>query len=124
MLREAATRWRRTLRGSDFIARLGGEEFCVLLPRTPASSALFVAHKLCEAMRGQPFEIQGPSGPTTVDATVSIGIAATRIADDLDLQTTLNQADEALYRAKRNGRNRVEMHGARAGSTVAGETAA
>lgn len=119
VLREAAARWRRALRASDFIARLGGEEFCVLLPRTPAPSALFVAHKLCEAMRGTSFEVPGPDGPARIGVTVSIGIAATRIAPDLDLQTALNQADEALYLAKRHGRNRIEMHGWRGGAPAA-----
>ena len=114
VLREAATRWRAALRASDFIARMGGEEFCVLLPRTPAPSALFVAHKLCDAMRGAPFTIRGPEGPVQIAATVSIGLAATRIVLDLDLQETMNQADEALYRAKHNGRNRIEMQGGRA----------
>jgi diguanylate cyclase (GGDEF)-like protein/PAS domain S-box-containing protein len=114
VLREAAVRWRAALRASDFIARMGGEEFCVLLPRTPAPSALFVAHKLCDAMRGAAFTIRGPEGPVQIDVTVSIGLAATRLVPDLDLQEAMNQADEALYRAKHNGRNRIEMHGGRA----------
>jgi diguanylate cyclase (GGDEF)-like protein len=65
-------------------------------------------------MRGAPFTIRGPEGPVQIAATVSIGLAATRIVLDLDLQETMNQADEALYRAKHNGRNRIEMQGGRA----------
>jgi diguanylate cyclase (GGDEF)-like protein/PAS domain S-box-containing protein len=114
VLREAAARWRRTLRGSDFIARLGGEEFCVILPRTPSPSALFVAHKLGEAMRAKPFEVQGPDGPVPIPVTVSIGIAAVRMGPGFDLQHAQDLADEALYRAKRNGRDRIEMHSATA----------
>jgi diguanylate cyclase (GGDEF)-like protein len=88
-------------RHSDFVARIGGEEFAVLLPET----ALFEAMQFGEKLRCNIAIAPTATGPITV----SIGIANmphSRIATRADL---FHAADQALYRAKANGRNRVEM---------------
>lgn len=88
-------------RHSDFVARIGGEEFAVLLPET----ALFEAMQFGEKLRCNIAVAPAATGPITV----SIGIANmphSRIVTQADL---FHAADQALYRAKANGRNRVEM---------------
>jgi diguanylate cyclase (GGDEF)-like protein len=88
-------------RHSDFVARIGGEEFAVLLPET----ALFEAMQFGEKLRCNIAIAQTATG----SITVSIGVANmphSRIATRADL---FHAADQALYRAKANGRNRVEM---------------
>jgi two-component system cell cycle response regulator len=88
-------------RHSDFVARIGGEEFAVLLPET----ALFEAMQFGEKLRCNVAVAPCGAGPVTV----SVGVANmphSRIASAADL---FHAADQALYRAKANGRNRVEM---------------
>ena len=87
------------LRGNDLVCRWGGEEFLVILPSTPPTGALLVAERLRAA-------VAALSGlPLTV--TVSIGLAAC-VQDDTHFDLVA-RADEALYAAKRRGRNRVEV---------------
>ncbi|MBC2768908.1 sensor domain-containing diguanylate cyclase [Pusillimonas minor] len=92
------------LRESDFIARFGGEEFIVILPDTSLLSAHEVAVKICLAISQTP--------PAGVDAlTISVGVACARPAHlDKDDMAIVHDADQALYRAKANGRNRVETY--------------
>jgi diguanylate cyclase (GGDEF)-like protein len=90
-------------RGTDLIGRLGGEEFAVLLPRTTLAAAQQTAERLRLAIDGLAVE----TGGAAIRFSVSIGIAgAVGNADGLD--ALLACADRALYRAKANGRNRVE----------------
>ena len=98
VLIEIASRLRRSLRGNDMVARWGGEEFIVLL----RDCALPDAGRLAENIRAAIAEVAfGPMGRITV----SIGAAEAR--DNEDLQAWLSRADQALYRAKRAGRNEV-----------------
>lgn len=92
-----------SLRQSDIMGRLGGEEFAVLLPETTLDQAIYVAERLRESIAARPIAtIKG-----AVPASVSIGI--TRLSDeDLTLDLMLSRADELLYKAKKNGRNRTE----------------
>jgi two-component system cell cycle response regulator len=95
----------RATRQSDVVARLGGEEFCVLLPETPLFEALQFGEKIRATFASTEFP-GGQEGPQRV--TLSAGVAAVpnaRIGDALSL---IEAADQALYRAKNNGRNRVE----------------
>lgn len=103
VLRELANRSLQTLRGMDSACRLGGEEFLMLLPDTTPEQAQLVAERLRQATESRP--IDTTVGPISV--TISIGVAGL-IPGESGLQL-LERADEALYEAKRLGRNRVEI---------------
>jgi diguanylate cyclase (GGDEF)-like protein len=90
-------------RTSDLSARLGGEEFTVMLTETNLEEAQLVAERLCTAIRVLTFA--HPSGQFHV--TMSIGVA--EVAPTQTLEELLKEADEALYAAKRTGRNRVVL---------------
>lgn len=94
----------RLLRPGDVVARLGGEEFCLLLPDIAGRDAVTMAENLRRALEG--LDIASPSGPVTVAA--SFGIAWYG-AHGNDWPSLMKAADGALYCAKRNGRNRVEV---------------
>ena len=101
-------------RAGELAARYGGEEFAVLLPDSDELRAVAVAHRLREAVRELALEHQ--ASPCGAQVTISVGVACVRPADGQPLehaQTTLfQQADEALYRAKQAGRDRVALYGA------------
>ena len=107
VLREMARCWSSQLRSSDLLARLGGEEFCVLLPNTGLNDAREVAEKLRAACQDTALDARAAGGPGRLEVTVSIGVASSERAPGLSLPQLLNQADRALYDAKRGGRNRV-----------------
>ncbi len=100
-LRQLAAVARRELRRVDVLARYGGEEFVVLLPQTSAEAARVVLERLRAAVETMP--IATPEGE--VKMTVSAGVIARR--PDESLEAMLRRADDALYRAKAGGRNRV-----------------
>ena len=106
VLKIIATQLRKHLRPTDFIARFGGEEFVLLMPDTPLSAGLHLIEKLRAAIQACPFHFKGE--PVTI--TTSIGVSAFRPGDRSD--HVLKRADEALYRAKRRGRNCVEPQAA------------
>lgn len=93
---------RQELRASDLFARLGGEEFAVLMPEAPTRVASDVATRLLARMAAG--EVQTEKGPVRV--TVSLGVATLCEADE-SIDDVLKRADAALYRAKEAGRNRV-----------------
>jgi two-component system, cell cycle response regulator len=103
VLREFAIRIRKSIRGIDLACRYGGEEFVVVMPETDLAVATMVAERLRRRIAAEPFQIQQGSG--SVEVTISIGIAALGAQDNA--ATVLKRADQALYRAKRDGRNRV-----------------
>jgi diguanylate cyclase (GGDEF)-like protein len=90
-----------TLRRSDIFARYGGEEFMVMMPETGASDALLVAERLREAISGQ--FLQGAT------VTASIGVAWLDPEEEIDLERLLERADQAQYRSKGLGRDRVTL---------------
>ncbi|WP_338668460.1 PAS domain S-box protein [Pseudodesulfovibrio methanolicus] len=90
------------LRGPDIFGRLGGEEFAVILPQTDIGEGTAVAERLRSTLAGLAVEV----GAETVTFTVSMGVTQVR-AGDQTVEEVLNRADEALYKAKRMGRNRV-----------------
>ncbi len=102
VLREIAARLNRNVRGIDLAARFGGEEFVVILPEMDLPHAAAIAERLRRHVAEQPFPL---SAGASVEVTCSIGVAQSRLGDDpVDL---IRRADEALYRAKGEGRNRV-----------------
>jgi len=103
VLKIIAGQLRKRLRASDFIARFGGEEFVILLPTTPMDEGLALLERLREGIEQCPFHFKGE--PVTV--TVSTGI--TRFAPGERSDVVLKRADQALYRAKHEGRNRIEQ---------------
>ncbi|NVZ20687.1 GGDEF domain-containing protein [Pseudomonas costantinii] len=93
---------RKRLRPTDFIARFGGEEFVLLMPDSSLADALAVGEVLRAAIEACPFHFKGE--PVTI--TVSMGVAQFQPGERSEL--ALKRADEALYRAKAAGRNRVQ----------------
>lgn len=93
------------VRHNDVFARLGGEEFVALLPGADLEQAHTIAERLRATLAGQEFEHTWKDGDA-IPFTVSIGVA-TRSARDPDVGAILKRADEALYKAKGAGRNRV-----------------
>ena len=83
---------------------MGGEEFVIAMPDTDAALALLVGERLRQKIAVEPFRI--PESGENIEVTVSIGIASLGSTEDTP-ETLLKRADEALYDAKRAGRNRV-----------------
>jgi diguanylate cyclase len=102
VLKIIASVLRKRLRGTDFIARFGGEEFVLLMPSTVPTAGLKLLESLRASIEACPFHFKGE--PVTI--TVSIGMSAFRPGEYGD--QVLKRADQALYRAKNAGRNRVE----------------
>ncbi|QXI00659.1 diguanylate cyclase [Pseudomonas monsensis] len=103
VLKIIATVLRKRLRGPDFIARFGGEEFVLLLPATPPAVGAKLLENLRAAIEACPFHFKGER----VTITISMGMTTFRSGEHSDL--VLKRADQALYRAKNAGRNRVEL---------------
>ncbi|NGP17670.1 PleD family two-component system response regulator [Devosia aurantiaca] len=103
VLREFAARMKRNIRGVDLACRMGGEEFVVLMPDTDTFQAEAVAERVRQAIAEKPFDV-GTARPLTV--TVSVGVSLNETLTDSP-ESMLKRADVALYRAKREGRNRV-----------------
>lgn len=91
----------KALRESDHVARFGGEEFIVLLPQSGTDTAQAVAERI-------QFSLRAPCADGLTPCTVSIGLAS-QLEPDEELEGLLMRADAALYRAKENGRNRIEL---------------
>jgi diguanylate cyclase (GGDEF)-like protein len=94
-------------RPKDLAARWGGEEFACLLPNTNAKGAQNVAEALREAI--QKLGIPHKSSPGNEVVTVSVGVVSSNPMDENSFDNLLKQADEALYQAKKTGRNRIAL---------------
>jgi diguanylate cyclase (GGDEF)-like protein len=105
VLREVASRLASAVREGELLARTGGEEFLVVLPGADAAVARQIAHRLHRAVIERPVEIGGRPR----EVTVSLGVATT---GGRATEALLKEADTALYAAKRNGRNRIEVSAA------------
>lgn len=105
VLRELAGVLARSSRGGDIVARVGGEEFIILLPDAESETAGVVAERVREAVKKHAFR----TGRGMIVVTVSVGIACEQVTDVHAGRALRARADEALYVAKRLGRNRVVM---------------
>ncbi len=104
VLREFAERVQRHVRGVDLASRVGGEEFLVMMPDTDRAVAQSIADRLRKALADEPFAVAAEGvGPLSVSC--SIGVATTLGGESS--KSLVRRADEALYQAKRDGRNRV-----------------
>jgi len=104
VLRQAADICQSSLRGSDLMGRVGGEEFVLLLPDTPHTNAYHVAERMRVHLYETPIELENG---TTLNITASFGVASMN-EDDSDFNAVLERADEAMYHAKHDGRNQVK----------------
>jgi diguanylate cyclase (GGDEF)-like protein len=108
VLRRLAAACMAQVRDGDIFARFGGEEFAVLLPQTGIEQAM----QWLERLRQQVSELRVELPEVQIGVTVSIGVASPTVAASpaaLQLNAALRLADEALYRAKRDGKNRVAL---------------
>jgi two-component system cell cycle response regulator len=103
VLREFAARFRRNTRGIDLACRMGGEEFVIIMPDTDIRRAYQVGERLRACVAAEPFHL---NSRTQLRVTASVGIAALEGEADT-AETVFKRADQALYSAKRDGRNRV-----------------
>lgn len=116
---QVAERLRGALRPTDMVARIGGEEFMIVMPATTAAEARQAALRLCDQIGCRPFDLPGSATPVRI--TISIGMTISSAPHSLPNvgepgvtpQETgnrlMDQADKALYTAKVKGRNQVEM---------------
>jgi two-component system, cell cycle response regulator len=109
VLREVAKRARDCLRNQDLLVRFGGEELVAVLPDTGQGGAEAVAERIRESVHRQPFTIGG--GMRGITVTISLGVAVMRHVKESHADL-FKRADEALYRAKNEGRNRVVLDAA------------
>lgn len=114
VLIETAERLRENLRAVDLVARIGGEEFLIVLPNVTLENARKAAERLCNRIHEKPFSL--PGADQSLLASISIGLtvfeprsALEAMQDIPEPQALLERADAALYKAKEKGRNRVLM---------------
>ena len=108
VLREFSNRFRRNTRGIDLACRFGGEEFIVIMPDTSMARAYQVGERLRVAIAADPFQVRPGLG---IHLTASVGVATLECPEDTP-ETVFRRADNALFAAKRRGRNRVAANAA------------
>jgi len=106
VLQEFSLRLTNSLREYDILARYGGEEFTLLLPDTNTSTAMIIADKLRSTIAKPVFCLKGEAD---LKVTASFGVA-TNQGEKIDWQQLISFADQALYHAKKDGRNCVRLH--------------
>lgn len=117
VLQILAKEMRNRIRKTDFIARLGGEEFVILLPETEMDAAFEVIEKTREMVNRLPFHFKDER------VTVSLSFGLVPFAEGLDREALFALADQAMYRAKQGGRNRVERAERPAATATSGDKA-
>jgi diguanylate cyclase (GGDEF)-like protein len=108
VLREAARRMKASVRCYDSIGRYGGEEFLIVVPGCDGDSALLQAERIRQAISGEPFAV----GDSSLRVSCSIGVASCDGPQQSDGVSLMRDADQALYVAKKSGRDQVVMAGA------------
>jgi diguanylate cyclase (GGDEF)-like protein len=102
VLIEVTERCKDNIRVHDILARLGGEEFCILLPYTDSKQAKKVAERLREKIEIKPIIVDG----LRVKVTISVGISLVSTGDE-DGHQAMERADQKLFQAKESGRNQI-----------------
>ena len=120
VLQKVASQLQKELRSYDCAARYGGEEFVAILPDSTLKESVFVADRIRLAVQGTRYGGQ----LAKLSLTVSLGVAAFSKEHSQTVDGFIKQADDALYRAKANGRNRVEFHDPEGARTTATDAAA
>jgi len=110
------------LRDYDRAGRFGGEEFAVLLPQTRAVDAFRIAERMRANVAGLSIIVPGETGGERVHVTVSIGVAALDSGSKREYAALMAAADAALYRAKADGRDQVQMISTTRGLSATGGT--
>jgi diguanylate cyclase (GGDEF)-like protein len=105
VLRAVGRVLKRAVRAEHAVARYGGEEFVVILSGTPPEIALKIADRIRQRIDRHDFQLPGGG---TLHLTVSVGISQLQAGDTPD--DLVSKADQALYRAKAKGRNRIEVY--------------
>jgi len=105
VIQEFAERLKEQVRPMDIVCRHGGEEFLVIMPNTTGDMACTAAERMRRSIAGAPFVIE--SSALSLDITVSAGVATEEVRGQ-SFEELLKRADDALYQAKKSGRNRVE----------------
>src|SRR4029077_19858630 len=114
LLRAVGAQLTRVLRSTDMRCRYGGDEFLIILPDTP----LLGAQQVAESVRREMATLAMVAGGKTIPVTARVGIAAAA-RDELGTAALIERADEALYQAKRAGRDRCSIAGAPAAPIAA-----
>lgn len=102
VLRKVSMILRNSIRKVDYVGRFGGEEFVIISPETSLQNAMLLAERIRKIFNS--FIIEGLNAPVTLSFGISI------YTPDKDLDTLINEADTALYEAKRSGRNQVKIY--------------
>lgn len=93
----------RTLREQDSTARWGGEEYLILLPNTSLDQAVEISERVKQAITSNEIII----GENSISLTITMGVSEYRDGESID--SCITRADEALYRGKKNGKDRIEI---------------
>jgi diguanylate cyclase (GGDEF)-like protein len=102
IIRELAARLRDSVRQHDIVGRYGGEEFLIVLPDAAEEQLRAIAERLWRSVRSEPFRYGGENIPVTI----SLGVAVSTVADE-GHEEIIRRADDALYRSKNEGRDRI-----------------
>lgn len=109
VLRHVGERLALNVRGVDLAGRYGGEEFIVVMPDTDIAAAKSISERLCQVIADYKFPCRSAEDVLPISLTVSIGLATLCEDDDSAGRQIIDRADQALYAAKRAGRNRVVL---------------
>ena len=108
VIRDLVVRVRKNIRTVDVFARYGGEEFALILPETDRGGAEVLAQRIRSAINAKPFEFAS----NTIFYTISMGITVYKSDHQIKKDLLIDQADAAMYAAKRGGKNRISVSAA------------
>lgn len=107
VLKHFASLLKKTFRAGDITGRIGGEEFAILLPQTNYDDTVAILQRLCDSAAGTPCEYNSGGSKSSINYTVSIGFTGPVNIENQTIEELLARADQGLYKAKEEGRNRI-----------------